>query len=124
MPLLEFRGARLSVHLGCGAEERAVPQPVDLDVTVRFAELPAACETDKLEDTLCYADLIEAARARVRGREWKLVERLARELYGALRPLVSPGAELALRVTKLHPPVADLAGGVSFALGDFEIPPR
>jgi dihydroneopterin aldolase len=77
--------------------------------------------SDKLEDTVCYADLIEAARARVAGREFKLVERLAHELYGTLRPLVPPGAELALRVTKLHPPVAELAGGVSFALGDFEI---
>ena len=124
MSLLEFRGARLSVRLGCGAEERSVPQPVDLDVSVRFAELPAACESDKLEDTVCYADLIEAARARVAGREFKLVERLAHELYGTLRPLVPPGAELALRVTKLHPPVAELAGGVSFALGDFEVASR
>jgi dihydroneopterin aldolase len=121
MSLLEFRGARLSVRLGCGAEERALPQPVDLDVSVRFAELPAACESDKLEDTVCYAELIEAARARLAGREFKLVERLAHELYGTLRPLVPPAAELALRVTKLHPPVAELAGGVSFALGDFEI---
>ena len=124
MSLLEFRGARLSVHLGCGAEERALPQPVDLDVSVRFAELPAACESDKLEDTICYADLIEAARARVAGREFKLVERLAHELLGALRPLVPPGAELWLRVTKRQPPVDGLAGGVSFALGDFESAPR
>ena len=124
MSLLEFRGARLSVHLGCGAEERARAQPVDLDVSVRFAELPAACESDKLEDTLCYADLIAAARARVAGREFKLVERLAHELYGALRPLVPPGAELWLRVTKLQPPVDGLSGGVSFALGDFEVGPR
>ena len=124
MSLLEFRGARLSVHLGCGADERARPQPVDLDVSVRFAEPPAACESDKLEDTICYADLIEAARARVARREFKLVERLAHELFLALRPLVPADAELALRVTKLQPPVDALAGGVSFALGDFEVPPR
>lgn len=124
MSLLEFRGARLSVRLGCGTDERARPQPVDLDVSVRFAERPAACETDKLEDTICYADLIEAARARVSGSEFKLVEHLAHELLGTLRPLVPPSAELWLRVTKLEPPVEGLAGGVSFALGDFEVPPR
>jgi len=33
---------------------------------------------------------------------------------------VPPGAELWLRATKLRPPVADLAGGVAFSLGDFE----
>jgi dihydroneopterin aldolase len=118
--LLEFKGARLAVRLGCGAEERAAPQDVDLDVAVRFAELPPACESDKLEDTVCYADLIAAARARVAGREFHLVERLAHELFAALRPLVPPRAELWLRVTKVRPPVADLAGGVAFSLGDFE----
>jgi len=122
MALLEFRGARLAVRLGCGADERAQPQPVDLDVAIRFADLPPACESDKLEDTICYAELIVAARAAVRGREFHLVERLAHELLAVLRPLVPPGAELWLRVTKLRPPVADLAGGVAFSLGDFERP--
>ena len=120
MALLEFRGARLAVRLGCGADERALPQPVDLDLAIRFAELPAACESDKLEDTVCYADLIAVARATVAPREFYLVEHLAHELLAAIRPLVPPGAELWLRVTKLRPPVADLAGGVAFSLGDFE----
>jgi 7,8-dihydroneopterin aldolase/epimerase/oxygenase len=124
MALLEFKGARLAVRLGCGAEERARPQAVDLDLVVRFAELPPACESDKLEDTVCYAALIDAARALVRGREFHLVEKLAHELVGVFRPLVPPGAELWLRVTKLSPPVAELSGGVSFALGDFEVGPR
>ena len=120
MSFLEFRGARLAVRLGCGAEERAFPQAVDLDVAIRFADPPAACESDKLEDTVCYADLVAVARARVAGHEFKLVEHLAHELLAALRPLTPPGTELWLRVTKLRPPVADLAGGVSFSLGDFE----
>jgi dihydroneopterin aldolase len=118
--LLELRGARLSVRLGCGPDERALPQAVDLDLAVRFAEAPPACESDKLEDTVCYAELVELARAFVRGREFRLLERLARELFAELRPLVPPGAELWLRVTKLHPPIAELSSGVSFALGDFE----
>jgi len=118
--LLEFNGARLWVRLGCGADERAQPQAVDLDLAVRFGELPAACETDKLGDTVCYAELVEAARAAVAGREFHLVERLAHELFARLRPLVPPGAELWLRVTKLHPPVPELARGVAFSLGDFE----
>ena len=120
MSTLEFNGARLSVRLGCGDEERSRPQAVDLDVAIRFAELPAACETDKLGDTVCYAELIDAARDAVAGREFHTVERLAHELFSTLRPLVPPGAELWLRATKLHPPVADLSGGVAFSLGDFE----
>ena len=124
MGVLEFRGARLEVRLGCSAEERAVPQAVDLDLAVRFPELPSACESDKLEDTVCYAELIDAARAACAGREFRLVERLAHELFAALRPLIPPGTELWLRATKLDPPVRGLAGGVAFSLGDFAGPPR
>jgi dihydroneopterin aldolase len=124
MSVLEFRGARLDVRLGCSADERAVPQAVDLDLAVRFPELPSACETDKLEGTVCYAELIDAARDACAGREFHLVERLAHELFAALHPRIPPGTELWLRVTKVRPPVADLAGGVAFSLGDFAGPPR
>ncbi len=124
MSVLEFRGARLDVRLGCSEAERATPQAVDLDVAVRFADLPVACESDALEDTLCYAELIEAARAACAGREFHLVERLAHELFGRLRTLVPPGADLWLRATKLRPPVAGLRGGVAFSLGDFAGPAR
>ena len=124
MSVLEFRGARLEVRLGCSAEERAAPQAVDLDLAVRFPELPAGCASDRLEDTLCYAGLIEAAREACAGREFHLVERLAHELFGRLRALVPVDAELWLRATKLRPPVAGLYGGVAFSLGDFAGPSR
>lgn len=123
-PVLEFRGARLDVRLGCSAEERATPQPVDLDLALRFCGLPAACSTDRLEDTVCYAELIEAARKICAGREFNLVERLAHELFTHLRPLVPEDAELWLRATKLRPPVDALHGGVAFSLGDFAGPSR
>lgn len=122
MAVLEFRGARLRVRLGCSEAERAVPQPVDLDLAIRFAELPPACESDKLEDTVCYAELIDAARDACAGREFHLVERLAHALFLHLRPLVPTGAELWLRTTKLQPPVEGLSGGVAFSLGDFAGP--
>ena len=122
--VLEFRGARLDVRLGCSAEERAAPQPVDLDLALRFRGLPPACASDRLEDTVCYAELIEAARKLCAGREFALVERLAHELFTHLRPLVRADAELWLRATKLRPPVEGLAGGVAFSLGDFAGPSR
>jgi len=39
--VLEFRDARLRVHLGCGAAERAQPQDVDLGVTALGSRQPA-----------------------------------------------------------------------------------
>ena len=113
------------MRLGCSAEERATPQPVDLDLAVRFAELPAACESDKLEDTrlLRRADR-GGARARAPGASSSWSSGSPTSSSARLRPLVPPGAELWLRATKLQPPVDGLAGGVAFSLGDFAGAPR
>ena len=121
--MLEFRRARLAVRLGCGEEERGAPQAVDLDLAIAFAAPPRACASDRLEDTVCYADLIELARKVVEGREFRLVEHLAHELFARLRPLVPADARLWLRATKLAPPVVGLAGGVAVVLGEFAGPP-
>ena len=115
---LEVRGARLAVRLGCTLEERRLPQEVDLDFTIRFAEAPPGCRTDRLEDTVCYARLVEAARAHVEAREFALMERLSEELHGLFKKGLPPHATLSLRVTKVHPPVPKILGGVSFSYGD------
>lgn len=117
---LEFRRARLWVRLGCGADERAKPQAVDLDLAVRFAVPPRACSSDALADTVCYADLIALARAHTAEREFHLVEFLAHELRAVLAPVLPDRTRFWLRVTKLNPPIEELAGGVAFALGDFD----
>ncbi len=109
----------MQVRLGCSVEERADPQAVELDVAVRFAEPPLGCETDELLDTVDYCDLIEAARSLCAEREFKLIEYLAAELQARLRRHLPGGSELWLRLTKLHPPVKDLEGGVSISLGDW-----
>ncbi len=114
----------MQVHLGCSAEERADPQAVELDVAVRFAELPRGCESDELVDTVDYCGLIEAARSLCAEREFKLIEHLAAELRARLCAQLPGASELWLRITKLHPPVVDLEGGVSFSLGDWEPPGR
>ena len=116
MSELEIRAARLHVRLGCGEAERAEPQDVDLAVRVRFAAPPTACETDELGDTVCYAKLVDQARELVAGREFRTVEHLAYAIARRLRGELPDGAGLEVRVTKLRPPIAELEGGVSFAL--------
>ena len=115
---LGFTDLRLRVQLGCGDEERATPQPVALDVRIGFATVPAACRTDRLEDTLCYAELCEAAEKHCAGREFNTLERLAQELADVLSRHLPPGSRLGLRVTKLRPPVRNLCGGVQVTLGE------
>lgn len=114
--VLEVPALRLDVRLGCTADERRVPQAVDLALTIRFAAPPAACWSDELADTVCYAELASVARSHCAEREFKLVERLACELHALLSAALPPGATLALTATKVGPPVAGLAGGVRFTI--------
>ena len=115
---LEVPAIRLQVRLGCEAAERAVPQAVEIELRVRFADLPAACWTDELADTVCYAELASLLRAHCAGREFRLVERLALELSGLMRACLPDGARLTLTVVKLAPPVPELVRGVRFTIDD------
>jgi FolB domain-containing protein len=116
--VLAFDDLRFRVRLGCSEGERASPQEVALGLSVRFAEPPAACRSDRLADTVCYASLAEAALKRCAGREYQTLERLAHDLYEGLAPLLPPEAALGLSVTKLHPPIRGLRGGVRFTIGE------
>ena len=84
---LEVPAIRLEVRLGCEAAERALPQAVDIELRIRFADLPAACWTDELADTVCYAELAALLREHCAQREFRLIERLALELSGVVRAL-------------------------------------
>jgi dihydroneopterin aldolase len=115
---LEVPAIRLDVRLGCEAAERAAPQGVDLGLRIDFATAPDACHSDRLDDTVCYAELAALARAHCAQREFRLIERLATELRDLIRGRLPRGAGLALTVTKLAPPVPGLAGGVRFTIDD------
>lgn len=115
---LEVPAIRLDVRLGCEAPERAAPQAVDLALVIDFATAPAACASDELADTVCYAELAAIARGYCATREFRLVERLAAELRALVRTRLPHDAGLALTVTKVTPPVPGLAGGVRFTIDD------
>lgn len=114
--VLSLSDLRLEARLGCGAEERARPQGVRFDLAVRFDELPEGSVTDRLDGTICYAEIAGELRGLCQEREFHLIEHLAYEAYRRVSR-VSGSRALWLKTTKLRPPVAGLEGGASFELG-------
>jgi len=112
------RGIALQVRLGHGAEERAESQRVEIRIRIRFAAPPAAVESDRLEDTVDYGALVARMRAVVEGREFRMVEHLAGELFQALRAEIARENALELRVRKVAPPVPEITGGAEVVLSD------
>ncbi|MEO5970377.1 MAG: dihydroneopterin aldolase [Bdellovibrionia bacterium] len=116
---VSIAGLRLKVRLGCGEAERQVPQYVSFDAEVRFKQPPKGCLTDRLEETVCYAEMSEKIRALCEQNEFHLIEKLGWDVYSAIKEILPAATELKIRVTKEKPPVPDLHGGSVFVLGDW-----
>jgi 7,8-dihydroneopterin aldolase/epimerase/oxygenase len=114
---LSLHRIELSVHLGWPEEERATKQLVLLDLDIDFAKSPKACETDELNDTLCYADLITHLHYKLATTSFRLIEHLSYEIYQLIKPHLPKNARLRLHLTK-YPPIPSLKGGVCFSYGE------
>lgn len=102
MDALRLRGARFEVRLGVGAQERARPQPVELDVEL-WVPLEAAGKSDDLAKGLDYAAVFEAVKGAIDGKEFRLLEAVA-ERAAAVAMGFGARAVVA-RARKLAPPV-------------------
>lgn len=101
--LLRVEGMHFFGHHGCRTEEREAGVHLDVDVEVRTDTREAAM-SDRVEDTLDYARLVEACRRVVEDNSYHLVETVAERLAEAL--LEEARAErVRVRVAK-RPPLA------------------
>ena len=117
-PELTIRGISLPVCLGCSADERLDPQPVEVDLTIRFETPPRGMVTDRLEDTVCYDTLVCAIKEVVSDREFSLVEHLANEIFTSLRNVVESEHQLRVTVRKVSPPIPEITKGAEFTVSD------
>jgi dihydroneopterin aldolase len=80
---ITLRGMQFMGRHGVTAEERAGPQPFEVDLMLRL-DLSAPAETDDLADTVNYATLFELARAVVEEHSFHLLEALAAAIADAV----------------------------------------
>ena len=101
--VLRLEGMRFFGHHGCLADERSAGVHLDVDVEVR-TDTREAARTDRVEDTIDYARLVEKCRRVVEDDSYHLVETVAERL--AERLLEDPKVgSVRVRVAK-RPPLA------------------
>ncbi|MGA2282071.1 MAG: dihydroneopterin aldolase [Candidatus Dormibacteria bacterium] len=101
--VLRLEGMRFFGHHGCLADERGAGVHLDVDVEVR-TDTREAARSDRVEDTIDYARLVERCRRVVEDDSYHLVETVAERLAEEL--LEEPGASsVRVRVAK-RPPLA------------------
>ncbi len=76
MDKIHLREISCQAHIGVTEEERAIAQRILLDVTLHL-DLEAAAQTDDLEQTVDYRQLVEEVRHRVAHGTYCLLEALA-----------------------------------------------
>ena len=101
---IEIRGLRVVTHVGVPEHERAVPQPIELDIDLEV-DLAAAAASDDVADTVDYGAVTLAVSEAVSSARFALLERVAAAACDAA--LAADGRALAAVVTvrKLRPPV-------------------
>lgn len=94
---------KISVHLGHEAGERQQAQAISLDIRFKFSQLPMACHSDELSDTICYRQLAEDLQQYCQSQSFKLIEHLAWRLFSYLKAQFSGMEALSLTVKKTLP---------------------
>jgi dihydroneopterin aldolase len=100
---ISLRGMQFQGRHGVSAEERAKPQPIEVDIVVRL-DLSLPGRTDELADTVNYSSLFELARGIVEERSFKLLEALATAIADAVLA-VQPVRDVEVRVRKPKAPL-------------------
>jgi dihydroneopterin aldolase len=108
---IEVSGLSLYTHVGVTAAEREVGQRLLLDLRLDIGECDATI-TDRIEDTVDYAQVCELANLVAQQRTYKTLERLCAAIAERLLERYAAGA-VWVKAAKPEPPLVLPVGEVS-----------
>jgi dihydroneopterin aldolase len=120
--LIFLKGLLLHGHHGVMPHEGVVGQRFVIDLELRI-DLYAAGTSDRLTETVSYADVVEEASKVFAQRRFKLIEAAAHAVGNAILARFPRVEEVRVTLHKPHAPISAIFDdvGVSIALGR---PPR
>jgi dihydroneopterin aldolase len=101
---IEISGLSLFTHVGVTAAEREVGQRLLLDLRIDVGECDATV-TDRIEDTIDYAQVCEMANLVAQQRSYKTLERLCTAIADRLLERY-PANAVWVKAAKPEPPLA------------------
>jgi FolB domain-containing protein len=110
--------------LGNDEHEKRSPRPVILDIGIRFVgdALPA-CDSDDLNDTICYSNLLEFLEKNLKNRRFNLLERAAQYVHDVVSEYIgktTPMGKIMIRVeVKKANSLPKNCGSTSFICSDW-----
>ena len=109
---------RVWVHLGCSDEEKFHAQMVSFNINVNFTNSPLGADTDLLQDTVCYFNLVETVTLHCQEKKFNLIEYLAKSVHQKISDYLESYSHHLQSITvtlhKISPPVQGVHGGVKW----------
>lgn len=112
---LNIHNLRCYGYTGYLPEENQLGQWFVIDLSLTL-DLTAASQSDDLNDSLDYAQVIAQVSQLVKTARFKTIERLAGAIADHLLATAPQVTQLILQLTKLTPPIPDFSGQVSIRL--------
>ncbi|MEO0887114.1 MAG: dihydroneopterin aldolase [Cyanobacteria bacterium J06648_10] len=111
MDIIHINDIRAFGYLGVLPEENVLGQWFHVDLKI-FIDLSKAGETDALEDTHSYVEIVQETKKLIQTKKYKLIESLANAV--ATHALESDRRiqQITVKVTKPTPPIPDFGGTV------------
>ena len=108
-------GLVVHAHHGVGDDEGRIGQQFLIDLALDL-DLSKAARSDKLIDTVSYADIIEVASGAFRARRYRLVEAAAGAVMDAIFAAFPTVRSVRITIHKPHAPIAAVFSdvGVTF----------
>ena len=100
---VEIVGLSLYTHHGVGAAEREVGQRLVFDLSFELSDCDATI-TDRVEDTVDYADVCQQVALAAQERSYKTLERLCTAVADRMIDRYGPES-VTVRATKPEPPI-------------------
>ena len=113
MDAIEITGLRYYGYIGYFPEEQVLGQWFEVDLTI-WLDLSEVSKSDRLEDTLNYAEVVERVRELIETSKYKMIERLNTAIIDAILDM-----EMVQKVrsrVKKWPPIPKFSGNVAIEM--------
>jgi FolB domain-containing protein len=118
--ILHIPTISLQVTIGYFEEERQYKKPIEVEILIKYRDLPKVCFDDDLEDkarVICYKDMVEKMKTFVEKNSFYTVEKWCYEMFSFLlkeMKIESKCRFFSLKFTKSYVPLEEVNNGVSF----------
>lgn len=113
---LELQDLRFKILIGCNDEEKILQQEIQVYIKIFFSKEPIGCQSDDINDTVCYDQVASTIRDICNLKHYHLIEHLGWRIYKEIKKKYP--FKITIKINKLNPPIHELKGGAIFTIED------